>query len=212
MWVGKLKGQMVSWKSSSSFRAAAILVFLLVAGCRGMLNFSPERAVVQEILSGNSFGMRAVPDTVQVLQTKELEGTTFVQVAFQAVDEQNRRQDCLFVYEARSSPTGFASGGGGGGCSFGGPRENAPISVTRGSSSGAGVDYTEVDGFVYQPEIVSVEVTWEDGETQTVDVVNGAYLALRSGIQDVTQIRALDAGGEVVYEYESPAAAPGKQP
>lgn len=86
------------------------------------------------------------------------------------------------------------------------------VSVTRGSSSGAGLDYTEVDGFVYQPEIVSLEVSWEDGETQTVDVVNGAYLALRSGIQEVTQIRALDAAGEVVYAYKSPAPAPGKQP
>ena len=197
---------------SRMLKIIAILVFLLVAGCRGMLNFSPERAVVQEILSGNSFGMQALPDTVQVLQTKELEGTTFVHVAFQAVDEQNRQQNCLFVYETRRFATGFASSGGGGGCSFGAPRENAPISVGQGSSSGAGVDYTEVDGFVYQPEIVSVEVIWEDGETETVEVVNGAYLALRSGIQEVTQIRALNAGGEVVYEYESPAAAPGKQP
>jgi hypothetical protein len=193
-------------------KTIAILAFFLAAGCRGALNFSPERAVVQEILSGDSFGIQAVPDSVRVLQTNELEGTTFVQVAFQAIDEQNRRQNCLFVYETRRFATGFASGGGGGGCSFGEPPDNALIGVSLGSSSGAGVDYTEVDGFAYRPEIVSVEVIWEDGETQRVDVVNGAYLALRSGIQEVTQILALDAAGDAVYTYEAPPLAASKKP
>jgi hypothetical protein len=190
----------------------ALLVFLTAAGCQGMLNFSPERAAVQEILSGNSFGMQTQPDSVQVLQTKELEGTKFVQVAFQVVDEQGRQQECLFVYETRKTPVGFVAGSGGGGCGPVSAPDDPPIGVGVGSSGGAGVVYTEADGFVYQPEIVSLEVIWEDGETQSVDVVNGAYLALRSGRQELSQIKALDAAGQVVYTHESGPPAPEKQP
>ena len=196
---------------SRILKIIALMVFLTAAGCSGLLNFSPERAAVQEILSGNSFGMQAQPDTVQVLQSKALEGTKFVQVAFQAVDDQGRQQECLFVYETRKTPVGFVAGSGGGGCGIGKPPGGEPISVGVGSSGGAGVVYTEADGFVYQPEIASLEVTWEDGETQMIEVVNGAYLALRSGRQELAQIKALDADGEVVYTYESPAPAPGKQ-
>jgi hypothetical protein len=196
---------------SRMLKIVALFALLMTAGCRGLLNFSPERAAVQEILSGNSFGMQAQPDTVQVLQSKVLEGTKFVQVAFQAVDEQGRQQQCLFLYETRKTPVGFVTGSGGGGCGIGKPPGDGPISVGVGSSGGAGVVYTEADGFVYQPEIVSLEVIWEDGQTQTIEVVNGAYLALRSGRQELAQIKALNADGDVVYTYESPTPAPGKQ-
>lgn len=197
---------------SRILKIIAFMVFLTAAGCSGLLNFSPERAAVQEILSGNSFGMQAQTDTVQVLQSKALEGTKFVQVAFQAVDEQGRQQECLFVYETRKTPVGFVAGSGGGGCGPVNPPDEAPIGVGVGSSGGAGVVYTEADGFVYQPEIVSLEVIWKDGQTQTVEVVNGAYLALRSGRQELNQIKALDADGQVVYTHESGPPAPGKQP
>jgi len=196
---------------SRMLKVSALLVLFAATGCRGLLSFSPERAVVQEILSNHTFGMQAQPDTVQVLQSKVLEGTKFVQVAFQAVDEQGRQQECLFVYETRKTPVGFVTGSGGGGCGPVNPPD-VPIGMSVGSSGGAGVVYTEADGFVYQPEIVSLEVIWEDGQTQTIEVVNGAYLALRSGRQELDQIKALDAAGEVVYTQESSPPAPEKRP
>ncbi|MEJ2600944.1 MAG: hypothetical protein P8Z00_21610 [Anaerolineales bacterium] len=201
-----------SMQVSRMLKTIALLVLFTAAGCRGLLSFSPERAVVQTVLSSNTFGMQAQPDTVQVLQSKTLEGNQFVQVAFQAVDERGLQQECLFVYETRRTPVGFVTGSGGGGCGPTNQPDEAPIGISVGSSGGAGVVYTEADGFVYQPEIASLEVIWEDGEKQAVEVVNGAYLALRSGRQALDQIKALDAAGEVVYTHESGPPIPEKQP
>lgn len=75
---------------------------------------------------------------------------------------------------------------------------------------GAGA-WSRVDGLVYADEIVRVEVVWEGGLAQEVEVVQGSLLAARGGAHRYAEVRGLDAEGEVVHVHEQTEVAPGKQ-
>jgi hypothetical protein len=57
---------------------------------------------------------------------------------------------------------------------------------------------SETYGLVTDPAAVEVRVTWSDGLTETVALVNESYLAVRADEVIVEQIEALDATGTVV--------------
>lgn len=192
----------------------ALLAALVLSGCATMLNFTPERAVVQEILSPGWGGVQVDPDSVQVLQTQMLGETALVLVQFEGLRTETGQQDtCLHLFAATKSKQGWLSRGGGGGCSPAGGTQpaEAGLSVSMGQHTGGDLNYSEVDGLVFAPDIESVKVTWADGETQDVEVVNGSYLALRPGGHQLKRLEGLDSTGEVVYTYEEPGLPPGKR-
>ena len=71
-----------------------------------------------------------------------------------------------------------------------------------------------VYGFVNDPEIVTVVITWEDQGEQAVEVTpaanpGGSYLALRAGDIHLEKITGLDAAGKELTSFQI-QLAPGK--
>jgi hypothetical protein len=59
----------------------------------------------------------------------------------------------------------------------------------------------EVYGLVTDPAAVEVRVTWSDGVTETVTLVNESYLVVRADEVVVERIEALDTAGTVIATY-----------
>ena len=191
-------------------RLFCALTLLLLTGCA----FVPEQAVLQEIqdLDQRWKDMHVLMDSVAVLQRQEWQGRPVYQVRFEAIRESGQRQECLFVYETHRRWGWWMIGGAGGGCGpVGGSGTAIDVSWGR---QGAGLSrpaLSHVDGLVYDPSVTTVEVTWFDGEEQQGEVINGGYLLLRSGSYEPSQVRALNATGEVVYIFEPSPLPQGKQ-
>jgi hypothetical protein len=192
------------------FWLVTVILVLGLSACN--LSFSPERAAVQAVLdmNGTPGHMQVDPATIRVLQKQSLQDNEMVLVAFQAIQENGQLSECLFMHEVHRGPLGWATGGGGGGCGpAGGSGE--PLGIGAGRHGGTdGRSSSHVAGRVYEEGIVALEVTWDDGQRQRVQVVNASYLAARAGLHDYAQLQALNAKDEVVYIQENPPTAPGK--
>lgn len=195
---------MVGWKRVCSAQIGVWLLLpllMLLAACA----FSPERAVVQEVLK-NGRGWKDLDidaNTIRVLQTQPRDDGMVIQVVFQAVRDDGQRLECLYEYQTRKSRLEWVIGGGGGGCGPGGGSGES-IGIGSGWNWSERESWSRVSGLVYVEGIVAVKVVWDDGESQRVEVVNGSYLAVRDGVHKYLQVQALDAGNEVVYVYENP--------
>ena len=66
---------------------------------------------------------------------------------------------------------------------------------------------SETYGLVTDPAAVEVRVTWSDGLTETVALVNESYLVVRADEVIVEQIEALNAMGTVVATWTMSASA-----
>jgi hypothetical protein len=191
---------------SGTLATLLVLALVTLPAC----TLSPEQAAVRALLEGRRT-MQIRPATIQVLQTGSWGEEVNVLVTFQAAEESGQISQCLFLYEAHEArAAGWVVSGGGGGCGpVGGSGE--PIDIGAGQHSGTGRPaISHVKGLVHETGIRAIEVIWDDGELQRVEVINSSYLAVRGGLHEYTQIQALDEGGEVVYTYENPPPAPGK--
>jgi hypothetical protein len=186
------------------------LTLLFLGGCA----FAPELALLQEIrdMDQRWTDMHVLMDSVAILQRQEWQGRPVYQVRFEAIREGGQRQECLFVYETHRRWGWWTIGGAGGGCGpVGGSGTAIQVSWGR---QGAGLSrpaLSHVDGLVYDPSVTTIEVTWSDGEEQQVEATNGGYLVLRGGSYVPSQVRALNATGEVVYTFEPSPPPQGKQ-
>ena len=195
-----------------SFWLVTVILVLGLSACN--LSFSPEGAAVQTVLDVNrtSSHMQVDPATIRVLQKQSLQDDEMVLVAFQAIQDNGQLSECLSMYQLHRGLLGWTAGSGGGGCEpAGGGGEPLRIGAGRNSNPDR-TSSTHVAGRVYEDGIVAVEVTWDDGQRQRVQVVNGSYLAVREGLHDYAQLQALNAKDEVVYTHENPPPAPGKEP
>lgn len=179
---------------------------LFASGCSSLLAFSPEQVAANQALSFGSMGTTVDPNSVRITQTRPLGDRMIVQVAFLATDNQGRLNECLFVYETVKGTLGWRAGSGGGGCGgVNNSPETNPLGVGTGHSGGRDFEYSHVDGQVYRPDIVFVEVDWEDGTTDRVEVVNSTYLIPRLGNHSPKEIRGLSEEEEVLYTFQPPS-------
>jgi hypothetical protein len=198
--------------NKASFWLVTVILVVGLSACN--LSFSPERAAVQAVLdmNGTPGNMQVDPATIQVLQKQSLQDDEMVLVAFQAIQDNGQLSECLFMHQVHRGPLGWVIGSSGGGCGpAGGSGE--PLGIGAGRYGGTDRESSShVAGRVYEEGIVAVEVTWDDGQRQRVPVVNGSYLAVRESLNDYAQVLALNANDEVVYTYQNPPPAPGKEP
>lgn len=191
-------------------RLLSLVIMLLIAGCDTMLNFTPERAAVQEALRFGDPNLPVDPDSVQVLQTLAQGEMTIVLVAFQRGRGMAFPDECLAIHEVRRTALGWATGSGGTGCGpIGGNGESLGLGSGAHRSNESTSSHTF--GLVRDPLIATVEVAWDDGQVQRVPVVNGSYLAWRDGLSSPSQVTGLDASAQVIYTSESPVFPPAKE-
>jgi len=190
--------------------AALLCTVLLLSGCGTLLNISPERAAVQEVLNDRARDFQVDPDSIEVLQTAELGENVFVLVLYEGNRLPGQRDSCLYVYETQRFPLGWRIRSGGGSC---GPADDPgePIQLGSGSSlrdgRGEFSSTSHVHGRVNDEAIVAVEITWDDGESQRVEVINSTILLVRSGQHSWTLAEGFNAQDEVVFSQSQPLPA-----
>ncbi len=192
---------------------------LILSSCQpGGITFSPEQAAVAAVQSG--IGKReSRPTNIKELQTVDMDKKIFVLLTFDKV-EVGRLDRCIHVIAVRQARLGlWGAVSGGGGCAgrVGGTSEiteEPPIELgsgSSGSSSPTDPGYSYVSGLVHNENIRKARITWEDGITQEVNVVDSSLLAVRTGVANYTGIEGIDSNGNVIYNQDLPAAAPGKR-
>ncbi len=194
----------------------SLLLFALLAasaGCSGGLAFTPDQAAVESAMrSAATTDLTPDPDSMAVLQTQKLGDSTLVLLRFTALHSSGQVSECLHLYEVYRRGLGFIPGSGGGGCGpAGGEGEAFGVGMGHHSNSAPGrLTFSDVNGLLYDPDLVSIEILWDDGEVQQALVSNGSYLAVRQGTHQVETITGRDAGGEVLSTWEHPQSIPGK--
>jgi hypothetical protein len=186
----------------------AMPALLFLSGCS--LTFSPEQAAIQTVLE-SQVRPQPNPSTIRVLQSRPWRDGAVVLLTYQAVDQDGGISECLSMYETQRSMLGWIGGSGGGSCSPAGGDGQA-LGIGAGQHSGGdGIGLSHVTGLVHNEDISMVDVVWDDGERQQVEVVNGSYLALRAGAHMWAELQALNADGEVIYTHRNAPPAPGKE-
>jgi hypothetical protein len=178
--------------------AAVLLSVVLLTACA----FSPAEAVRRRPLHSASSG--AVTD-LQIRQSVPWHDGEIVYYTFDELDPSGAPSECGFVAYTQPGLLGWQTGAGGGGCAtrgaVTGPFERAGWG---GNSSRDGDNWSNAYGLVSDPAAAEVRLTWSDGLTNTVVLVDGSYLVVRAGQVDVEQVEALDAAGIVVATQTIP--------
>jgi hypothetical protein len=179
---------------------------ILLNGCS--MSFSPEQAIVQELLTENHMG-KTVPESIQILQKRDFDERVLVMVAFQKIQDDGRVDDCIYVFEPARRIGSWRAGGGSGGCRSG-PAAKPAVELGAGTSSSDRGAYSYAYGTVNLPEVTTIEVTWDDGEVQKELVINGSFFIYRNAAADIQQLQAFNTDNQVVYLHEDSGPAPGK--
>ena len=79
----------------------------------------------------------------------------------------------------------------------------ALVTVGYGSAPLVSQGMSVAFGLVNEPDGAEVRIFWDDGESETVTVVDGSYLAPRAGIAEVEQVVLLDAAGALLAAVET---------
>lgn len=184
-----------------SLKTITLFLLVFLTACSGMLNFSPERAAVHNLLSDQWMGRITDPNSIQVLQKAEVEDISYVFLSYQATNDLGQVLECTYLYETYRRFGVWAAGSGGGGC---GPLlENQDvIGLGSGSHSRDGKVVSQVYGLVYSPTVARIEVTWDDGHVQEVEPVNDSYLAIRLTAAHLKRVEAFDTQDLTLYLME----------
>ncbi len=174
---------------------------------------SPEEAVLQQASRSMGPQVKILTETIQLRQTQSFIDLTFLLLSYDRIYE-NRREPCLVMYEVYQNPTGtWATATGNVFCQVesdasvpGHPLDvNGALEKSPGPGT-AGMSYAT--GLVHREEIKKILVTWSDGNSQIVDVIEGTYLAFNASAFPFNSVQGLGANDEVLYTI--PVTPPGK--
>jgi hypothetical protein len=185
-----------------------VLAFLLLSGCN--MIFSPEQAAIRAALE-SQMRVQPNPATIRVLQSQPWGDNVVILLTYQAVDQSGQTSECLMMYETQRNMLGWIAGSGGGGCGPTG-EDGQALGIGAGQHGASdGIGLSHVTGLVYDDNISIVDVVWDDGERQRVEVVNDSYLALRVGRYMWAELQGVNEDGDVIYTHQNAPPAPGKE-
>jgi hypothetical protein len=189
-----------------------LVACLFLTSCQALFNFSPDRAAVQEIVMNSPSMIEVQRDTIRVLQMQEFDPGFIVLATFLATAEGGQMSECLAMFYAEKAVEGWDAHSRGSSCW---PaelvQEEPPLQVIRGQSRSGDQSSSDASGLVYDPEITTIQLTWDDGENQELEVIKGSFLSVRAGQHELQTVNALDESGQVVYTHNIPTPAPGKE-
>jgi hypothetical protein len=190
---------------------AFLAASFFLSGCQTIFNISPDRAAVQEIVTNGPSPMEVNRDTIRVLQLQESEQDFMVLATYLATHESGQLNECLSLYKATKANHGWNAFGYGSNCWPAARVDQESISISMGQNVSTDGSMSDVSGLVYDPEIKSIEINWDDGTSQIAEVVKGSYLAVQSVQNSVQFVQAFNETGDLVYSYQQPTPAPGKE-
>lgn len=202
--------------TSAIRRTITAIVLLAVLSACIPTAFSPEAGAAQAVADSKMDNFQVDPQTIQVAQSLPIDDEYVVLVRFQGNRAGSGREECLGVYRMSKGFMGnwnnFSSGSG---CSNSRPPvEEMPFSSglnwfsTGDQPNNQG--YAVANGEVFDDSIVKILLTWNDGNTQSVDVVEQTYMAVRTGKFNLVKFEGLDDTGNVVFSQDM-GRAPGKE-
>jgi hypothetical protein len=186
------------------FRIVMLTLFLL-AGCQGRGSASADQAAVQQILRSPANGAVVDPTSFKVLQTQAFESSSYIVLSYNRTWN-NRDETCLAMHETHYELlTGWVAGSGAGACSdrrAEGQAVKDPMHLSGGTQirkDQQKSDLSHVLGAANDPAITRVRITWQDGQMQEAKVVNGSFLAMRTGKVELKTAEGFNQENALVY-------------
>jgi hypothetical protein len=171
------------------------LLVLFLVSC-GNFALTPEQAVQQDLLQN----FQAQAGTIRIHQNQPWRDSQIVLASFMSFAD-NQQSNCEAVFEMVSTGIGWQLSGSGIGCAS--PPSNEAV------RSGSGTQGVKPDQLSYAYGIVNiaeaqwVEITWQDGSVNRVQVLNGSYLVLRDGsFPMIARVEVLDSSEEIIHQID----------
>jgi len=173
-----------------------IFVILLTACIPGGMTFSPERAAIQDLIENQN----ARADSIRIRQVLPWRDGSIVLVSYLS-DQENEEWNCEAVYEVARDTTGWHISGAGSGCSS--EPNTGPITFGSGTHGNPPDEFSYTYGLVNLDDATWAEITWEDGVSQGISLVNDSFIVLRNGnFPNLAQVQILNAAEKVIYNSE----------
>jgi hypothetical protein len=161
-----------------------------LVACGSLLTFTPEEAAVRDITERGSSRLGVDPTTVRVLQVQPWQESTAVLLFYTVNLEVEEEDDCLRLTTVQRVGLDWRTQRVATACMEADTWALRPLEVVT--------DSNHVMGLVTAEGAVQVEVEWDDGETQQVEIINGSFLALTEGSRKACRVQVLDADGNVL--------------
>ena len=186
-----------------------LMVVLFLSGCDTLLNFSPDRAAVQAIVTSRSPSQEIHHDTIRVLQTQESSPGIVVLTTYLATQENDQMLECLALFNSEKFSQGWQAFGLGTTCWEVTLEDPNPISIGMLQNASLDTKMSYAIGLVFDPDIKLLDITWDDTFSQRIEVIKNSYLAIRAGQSSVASILAYDTKEDLVYTYQNPSLKEG---
>jgi hypothetical protein len=118
-------------------------------------------------------------------------------VRFNGLEEGTGNVDCLYLYEMEKIESRWRAIPEFTTCWPG----NAGELIQMSSASSWGSDdpgRSFLAGLAYDERIAAIDLRWDDGEEESLEVIGETFIAVREGVRDPALVQPLDASGEKV--------------
>jgi hypothetical protein len=184
----------------SSIRNLLLLLSLLLTACGSSGGLTPEIAVLRKLTVARGID----PFSIRILQSQAYQKHVLILISYTGTSLKGKRMGCGSFYDTyRDDKSTWMVGSQGMSCESIGPFGVWSIGTGGGVSHlaepGGGALYSYIYGQMDNEDIVTVTITWEDGQTQTTPVRQGTYLVIRDGQHSYLNVEGKDASGSTVY-------------
>jgi hypothetical protein len=177
---------------------------LSLSACQARGETSPEDAAAQQLIHMNQPDVVIDANSFEFLQNQEFDGRVYVLFTYNR-NWGGRNQQCLAVSDTyQKAFQGWYAENSVASCperDLEGVQQVGPVDTFGGTFFRPGppkADNAFAAGRVNHPETVRVQVAWVDGQTQVVEVTQGAFLAVRAGEATLKAAVGLDKAGVAV--------------
>lgn len=165
---------------------------------------TPEDSAIRYVREMKLGNFTINSNSVEAIQTAELKDLVLVLVQYSGTRHEGGVELCEMVLETEKALiSGWETKGGSGLChEVDDPTNSVPITIGSSmvNSTLLTPGYSTVYGFVRDPQITKVVVTWDDGQIQPLEVQVSAYLAAREGASHVIKIEAHNDQNKIVFQ------------
>ncbi|RPI82489.1 MAG: hypothetical protein EHM41_18240 [Chloroflexi bacterium] len=165
---------------------------------------APEDSAIRYVREMESGNFTISSNSVEAIQTVELKDLVLVLVQYSGTRRGGGVETCEMVLETEKVLIrGWETKSGSSLChEVDDPTNSVPITIgsSMGNSTLLNPGYSTIYGFVRDPQITKVVVTWDDGQIQPLEVQVSTYLAAREGASHMIKIEAHNDQNEIVFQ------------